>query len=317
MATSKCKQKEVSCRFHQGNCGPCFLCGRYEDRYDHFSGLPLDVQHYIEGSVGSCSISANGCVCRSHRKEAQRNMQNPQHCPTWAKEEKNKNTAQKCVYSECSANSHSKKIIVPTSTTKAALIDLLDTTQPITICERHYQQLYRQTNKCNACACCGAMPKARHGDYTRHSPDAIAVSSYLTEYTEFGMTFSANDAICKSCYNMHLTIIQRMEKQDNIRELQSDLMIWAMTVEDKHTNALTRAILLTVIFVAKMLKNDKALLLPHAVNVFQTHYSALAGEDSNMLLELGDSTIAFSARWLLSQLIIHLQPYMNYRCVVK
>ena len=93
-------------------------------------------------------------------------------------------------------------------------------------------------------------------------------------------------------------------------------MLWNSTVYEEHTTELTKAILFTVISAAKILQSNRALLLPHAVAIFQD-YPAQGGEDYDTLLELGDSTIKFSARWLLNQLITYLQPYMSYKCVFK
>ena len=43
--------------------------------------------------------------------------------------------------------------------------------------------------------------------YTRHSPDAITVTEYLTEHTEFSATVMTDDVLCKACYDKHLTIL--------------------------------------------------------------------------------------------------------------
>ena len=89
---------------------------------------------------------------------------------------------------------------------------------------------------------------------------------------------------------MHLAIVQHLEKNDSTRDLESDLMLWNSTVYDEYTTELTKAILFTVISVAKILQSSRALLLPHAVDIFQAHYPAQGGEDYDTLLELGDST---------------------------
>lgn len=91
-----------------------------------------------------------------------------------------------------------------------------------------------------------------------------------------------------------------------------------MTANDKSTTHLTRAVLGTVLSVAKQLQQDRALLLPKAVAVFIHSYAP--GDDKtieNMHLEVGENTIKFSSRWLMSQLIMYLQPFMDYKCVVR
>ena len=53
---------------------------------------------------------------------------------------------------------------------------------------------------------------------------------------------------------MHLTIVLDMEKQDSIRDISSDI---SMIINEEHTTELTRAVLVTVVFVAKMLQQEK------------------------------------------------------------
>lgn len=96
------------------------------------------------------------------------------------------------------------------------------------------------------------------------------------------------------------------------------MTIWRMTANDKSTTHLTRAVLGTVLSVAKQLQQDRALLLPKAVAVFIHSYAP--GDDKtieNLHLEVGENTIKFGSRWLMSQLIMYLQPFMDYKCVVR
>lgn len=89
-----------------------------------------------------------------------------------------------------------------------------------------------------------------------------------------------------------------------------------MTLHDERIDGLTRVVLVTVVSIAKMLWEGRALLLPHAVAIFQNNY--ISGEgDNDLYLETGDGTLKFTAKWLMKQLIIHLQPHMCYTCVVK
>ena len=125
----------------------------------------------------------------------------------------------------------------------------------------------------NPCAGCGAKPKARQAAYTRHSPDAVTISQYLTERTGFDVNLTPTDTVCKACYDMHLVVMQHIESQASAPHIQllSDIKLWSMKMCDDNTNELTRAVLATVIFVAKKLQQDRA-LLPHVVTVFLDHY---------------------------------------------
>ncbi len=69
---------------------------------------------------------------------------------------------------------------------------------------------------------------------------------------------------------MHLVIFNHIQQHANEpgTKLQSLITIWEETMRDENTNELTRAILATVIFVAKILHQDRALLLPQAVTIF-------------------------------------------------
>ena len=54
---------------------------------------------------------------------------------------------------------------------------------------------------------------------------------------------------------------------------------------------------------ADKLRQDRAVLLPHAVSEKYTH---TAPDANDLDLDLGENKIKFSSRWLLHQLIIHL-----------
>ena len=119
-----------------------------------------------------------------------------------------------------------------------------------------------------------------------------------------------------ACYDLHLVILQNMEKQlTPQQDLESDIKLWSMTIRDDSITEVTRAVLVTVLYTAKLLLETKALLLPQAAIVFRQNYS-IPEEDGDLNLEVRDGTIKFTGKWLMSQLIIHLQPYMGYKCIV-
>ena len=118
---------------------------------------------------------------------------------------------------------------------------------------------------------------------------------------------------------MHLVILHHIGQQANepIIKLKSDISIWKQKIKDGNTNELTRAILAAVILVADKLRQDRAVLLPHAVSVFLEKYTCTAPDANDLDLDLGEDKIKFSSRWLLHQLIIHFQPYMHFECIVN
>jgi len=254
--------------YHRNRCcSLCFICGACQPRYDHYCALTKGEQRFFQQHFDS-AIPADGCMCRAHRREAQRHRSDPEYIPIWKKVNtvSTHDTAHlKCGYPQCTTTSLTERIIVPSEETQAMFSEALDTQHFVTLCETHYQRTYRQMHAHNPCAGCGAKPKARQAAYTRHSPDAVTISQYLTERTGFDVNLTLTDTVCKACYDMHLVVMQHIESQASAPHIQfqSDIKLWSMKMYDENTNELTKAVLATV---AKKLEQDRA-LLPHAVPV--------------------------------------------------
>lgn len=157
------------------------------------------------------------------------------------------------------------------------------------MCETHYHTLYRQVNVLHPYASCGAKPKSRQSAYSRHNPDATAISMYLQERTESCINITETDTICKSCYDMHLVIIKCIKNQVRVPSIQLsyDIELWGKAKEQHSRTELTRSILATVLFVAKVLQHDRSLLLPQAVQFFlQEYHSADETFNEDMYLDL-------------------------------
>ena len=123
---------------------------------------------------------------------------------------------------------------MPLKNTKVLFTQLpnIDPSHVQALCDQHYQKLYRLVHATSPCAGCGARPKARQL-YTRHSPDAITVTEYLTEHTEFGATVMPDDVLCKACYDMHLTILNSISHSESERSLEYMMTIWSMKAKDE------------------------------------------------------------------------------------
>ena len=228
--TAAASWPKVTSQYHrERSCAACFLCGKKQARYDHFNGLAEEVRHYIQ-NYSTSSIPGDSCICRNHRIEAKRNLNNTQHIPTWKERGKENVTGCieavhcKCTYPECSTTSQNARIIIPIDreTFCNALGNCSDNV-PVAVYKVHYQRIYRQIYQHHPCAGCDAKPKAREGPYTRHSPDALTVCQYLNERTEFEVNLTQEDILCKSCYNTHLVIVQHLEQQDSTPNLDSDV----------------------------------------------------------------------------------------------
>ena len=140
--------------------------------------------------------------------------------------------------------------------------------------------------------------------------------------TGFNINIKPEDYICSTCYKLHLSILKGIEENTNSPDsvLRDSIEIWRVKLVDTDTDELTRAVLITVIFVAEHILHQKAVLLPLASKYFREEYTASAGDSSSLEeinLEVGDSSIQFSSRWLLHQLIIYLEPHMSYKCIHK
>ena len=315
----------MSSHHRNRSCNPCFICGLRQLRYDHYCTYKPAEQKFLQRHIGR-EIPSHACLCRAHHREAQRHKSDPEYVPIWktaSKGSKPDTPCMTCNYPGCSNTSSSARIIVPSGEIQLRFCEALgyqhcSAMGVMHVCETHYQHLYRQVHALNPCAGCGAKPKVRQGAYTRHSPDPVYISQYLTQTTGFEVDLTPTDTICKACYDMHLVIQQNIQVPTSApsAQLQSDLVSWTTRSSDETTDELTRAVLTTVIFVGTSLQQDRALLLPQAVTVFTENYhQGNGGED--LCLELRDGSVTFSARWLMNQLITHLEPYMSYKCTVK
>ena len=59
-------------------------------------------------------------------------------------------------------------------------------------------------------------------------------------------------------------------------------------------------------------------MLPWACKVFlQAYNTKLVGsiKSARVSIDIGDSCLLFSGKWLLNERITHLNPYMLYKCV--
>ena len=72
---------------------------------------------------------------------------------------------------------------------------------------------------------------------------------------------------------------------------------WEITKDNTSTDQLTKAILLSVIYVAKSLLLQKALLLPWVYELFLNAYGFQSTDDiKSIILEVGDSNTQYSFR---------------------
>ena len=93
---------------------------------------------------------------------------------------------------------------------------------------------------------------------------------------------------------------------------------WRLKLESEELDSLLAAVLKTVQHVANNLLQERALLLPLVCRVFLKAYGvhhADSIQSVNLEIDTGKSRVKFSSRWLLNQLILHLNPFMSFKCV--
>lgn len=178
MASSK-EWPKVTSRDHPSeSCVPCFICGKKQPRYSHFSSLTKEQQLFFRAHFHK-EISRGGCMCRAHVREADKHHSSLQYIPVWKKEGGSKLNTTACMHPNSNVTTCNSRIITCSSTAFTQLLPGNGTT--ISVCETHYQQLYRQLHTLAPCAGCGKTPKARQRPFNRHSPDTTSVSTYLSE----------------------------------------------------------------------------------------------------------------------------------------
>lgn len=220
---------------------------------------------------------------------------------------------QRCSYPNCST-SLSDRLISPSFATLSELEVFLNINsseeQPLLLCNEHYQYVYRAFNTPNACACCGIQPKSGKS-FHRHCPDVDLVNSVLCGEERI----TENDVICLSCYKSFLDVCKvRSDPQNGSKaQLQNLIVIWEHTCSDPGTDRLTKCILHIVTYLARVLLENQAVLLPHLSRMFLSLYTSSSSEEC--IIDTEEGSVKFSSKWLLKQVLVHLHHHLAFRCV--
>ena len=157
--------------------------------------------------------------------------------------------------------------------------------------------------------------------FARHSPNASLVYELMCDATgdEKMMHIKENDHICETCYRAQLAILRFVERKGSDLGTDEQLMdlieIWKCKLACEDINAVDNAIFHAVLHVANEILHLRAVLLPCVCNLFIAAYSANDEQDIN--LEVGEGTVKFTSRWLLNQIILHLETFIKYKCIHK
>ena len=111
-------------------------------------------------------------------------------------------------------------------------------------------------------------------ELTRHSPDASTVMHVLSERSGFDRVVLPTDYPCSTCYKVHLAVLKSLECESNTphHALHDDIEVWEYTVSQGDTDNVTQVVLQAVLYVAKELECQQAVLLPVVSKIFLHAY---------------------------------------------
>ena len=252
------------------------------------------------------------CVCKSHYIEAMRHHGNIDYVPKWKGVTVTKDI-HTCSYPGC----HATKVIKPLFEQEEAIMQYINAqgTSELLLCNMHYQSAYKHfNNTCTPCAGCGALPK-RRASYTRHCPNPDVINEHMQLHMDYALNLTASDTICFTCYKIYNQILNDSEKEEVSYDSALNELISNLKTTPIKGDTLLVALNSTAIYVANHLLMQQALLLPHVSALFLQLYGTASDQSPNV--ETGESTIKYSSRWLLTQLILYLGIHMEYKCVHK
>ena len=152
--------------------------------------------------------------------------------------------------------------------------------------------------------------------FTRYSPNSNLINSILVVAELDGTEpLASTDYICNTCYKLHVAILKSHENENELADL---IQIWEITLSNE-TSEHTAAVLHSVLFVANLFLNNRAVLLPQVCRVFLQKYftSDDTLENTEHISENNEGTIKFTSRWMLNQLKLHFNSHMEHKCIHK
>ena len=92
------------------SCGPCHICGKHQH---HFEALDVEKKQFLQRYISN--IPDDSCICRAHKLEAKRHLDDLEYVPTWKKITTCTRTSNslKCTYPKCTETSLTGRVIVP------------------------------------------------------------------------------------------------------------------------------------------------------------------------------------------------------------
>ena len=126
--------------------------------------------------------------------------------------------------------------------------------------------------------------------------------------------------ICLSCYKFHLSTLQENTSSSiNQAALEHDIakhMETAATKLWRHTHLPSLCSQQCCMLLRSIYRKGPSFFHMH-VQCFSLNIASGVSNPSQLYLEVGDSEVQFSFRWLFHQLIMYLHRYMKYECIHK
>ena len=120
-----------------------------------------------------------------------------------------------------------------------------------------------------------------------------------------------SDFLCSTCYKVHLAALKSLECESNTSDNALCDYIEFLEYKVLQGYKLTQSVLQAVLYVAKELACQRAVLLPVVSQEFlHAYYPDQSDESSKQVyLGVGEGTIKYSSQRLLNQLIVHLHQH--------
>ncbi len=126
-----------------------------------------------------------------------------------------------CMVKDCNAFSRGETSITSFEVARRYLnLQQSQSSNPLVLCNAHYQHLYREVNRPLPCATCFLPPKPgeRH---TRKCPDPYIIRHYLIDTIGFDGSLTCESSLCKQCYVLHQKILRDQKECPTISYLIS------------------------------------------------------------------------------------------------
>ena len=190
------------------------------------SSWPSDTLQWVE-KLCSQRIPPDAVVCRACEKYIKCHTGKCDIIPRWLP---TKSKAHRyCMVEGCGEVSHATTSIVSYALEYLDIAGVSDdfTSQSLSLCNCHYQLLYREVHYPQPCAACSSEPRYG-GEYTRRCPEPDRITAFLQETFDFCGVLTKISKICKLCYMFHWQILLQLNAgssmaTDTLNSTVSDL----------------------------------------------------------------------------------------------